>query len=142
MNVEVSYHSIPAPYKSNANAYLEFDFSKSNIKLNSDGYLDIQCGMHSNNWSSINIFNDFSAIDNNFNNETGLILWTKMPVYEIISGKKVWGTEPKESSEVAVLAMNISCLASTLNNDRIVDMIKTLHQLLFTYLIPNLLIIT
>lgn len=128
VNVEVSYHSIPAPYKSNANAYLEFDFSKSNIKLNSDGYLDIQCGMHSNNLSSINIFNDFSAIDNNFNNETGLILWTKMPVYEIISGKKVWGTEPKESSEVAVPAMNISCLASTLNNDSIVDMIITLKN--------------
>ena len=51
-----------------------------------------------------------------------------MPVYEIISGKKVWGTEPKESSEVAVPAMNISCLASTLNNDSIVDMIITLKN--------------
>ena len=121
VSVEVSYHSIPAPYKSNANAYLEFDFSKSNIKLNADGYLNIQCGMHSNNWSSINILNDFSAIDNNFNDETGLILWTKMPIYETSSGKKVWGTEPKESTEVAVPTMDISCLASAFNNDSIVE---------------------
>lgn len=128
VNVEVSYHSIPAPYKSNANAYLEFDFSKSNITLNVDGYLNIQCGMHSSNWSSINILNDFSAIDNNFNDETGLILWTKIPIYEISSGKKVWGTEPKESTEAAIPTMNISCLASTLNNDSIVDMIITLKN--------------
>ena len=128
VNVEVSYHSIPAPYKSNANAYLEFDFSKSNITLNPDEYLNIQCGMHSSNWSSINILNDFSAIDNNFNDETGLILWTKIPIYEISSGKKVWGTEPKESAEVAVPTMDISCLASTLNNDSIVDMIITLKN--------------
>ena len=77
---------------------------------------------------SINILNDFSAIDNNFNDETGLILWTKIPIYEISSGKKVWGTEPKESTEAAIPTMNISCLASTLNNDSIVDMIITLKN--------------
>ena len=128
VNVDVSYHDIPAPYKSNANAYLEFDFSKSNTTLNPDGYLNIQCGIHSGNWSSINILNDYSAIDNNFNDETGLILWTKIPIYEISSGKKVWGTEPKESSDAAAPTMNISCLASTLNNDSIVDMIITLKN--------------
>ena len=51
-----------------------------------------------------------------------------MPIYEISSGKKVWGTEPKESTEVAVPTMNISCLASTLNNNSIVDMIITLKN--------------
>ena len=128
VNVNVSYHSIPAPYKSNANAYLEFDFSQSNITLKSDESLRIYYAMHSDNWSSINILNDFSAIDSNYNDETGLVLWTKMPIYEINSGKKVWGTEPKESTEVAVPTMNISCLASTLNNNSIVDMIITLKN--------------
>lgn len=128
VNVNASYHSIPAPYKNNANAYLEFDFSKSNITLDMAEDLRVYSAMHSSNWSSINILNDFSAIDSNYNDENGLILWTKMPIYEISSGKKVWGTEPKDASEVSVPTMSISCLANTINNDSIVDMIITLKN--------------
>ena len=128
VKVNVSYHEISAPYKNNANAYLEFDFSESNVTLHAGDHLRVYYAMHSKNWSSINILNDFSAIDNNYNNESGLILWTKIPVYEKNSNKKVWGNEPQNSSEVNIPSMDIYCSANILNNDSSVDMIITLKN--------------
>lgn len=128
VDVKVSYHSIPAPYKSSANAYLEFDFSTSNTILHENEHLRVYYAMHTKNWSSINVLNDFSALDNNFNGETGLILWTKMPIYEISSGKKVWGSEPKESSGNIAPTMTISCSANKTNNDSAVDMLISLKN--------------
>lgn len=128
VNIKISYHSIPAPYKSNANAYLEFDFSKSKFMLSPDDTIRVNCAMHTKNWSSIDILNDFSALDNNYNDETGLILWTKIPIYEKNSNKKVWGSEPKDSSEDIAPAMSITCSADTLSNDSIVNMVITLKN--------------
>lgn len=121
--VEITYHKIPAPYKNQANAYLEFDFSEADVIINSNDYLRVLTGIHTSGWDTIITSNDFSAIDNSYNGETGFVLWTKMPIYDKSNFNKIWGAEPKDGYENAVPNLDISCIAHTLDKNNIVDMV-------------------
>lgn len=121
--VNITYHSIPAPYKKQANAYLEFDFSNVSLFLANNEHLRINFGMHTDTWHTMLPSNDFSAVDSNYNGEEDLILWTKMPVYEKNTGKRIWGTEPKDGAENVDPQATIKCVSNTLINDSAVDML-------------------
>lgn len=126
--INITYHKIPAPYKNQANAYLEFNFSNKSLSLLPNKYLEIKCGMHTNNWNTIRTSNDFSAINNNYNGEEGFLLWTKMPVYEKYTGRRIWGVEPKDGAENVNPQATIRCVSSTVSNDSAVDMLISIQN--------------
>jgi len=126
--LNITYHSISAPYKNQANAYLEFDFSRASLFLDTNEDIRIYVGIHTNDWHEMLSSNDFSAINSNYNDKQDFILWTKIPIYEKNTGKRVWGTEPKDGIENANPNLMIKCIANKLSNDSVVDMVISIKN--------------
>lgn len=126
--VNITYHKLSAPFKNQANAYLEFDFLDSSTILNDNDYIIVNCGVYTNDYCTMLNTNDFSVINNNYRGEDGFVLWTKMPIYEINSTKRIWGSEPKDNNNDVSPKLTIYCLANTINEDSIVNMVLNIKN--------------
>ncbi len=125
--VNITYHRLSAPFKTQANAYLEFDFLEATNVLGENDSVIINCGVYTTNYSAMLNTNDFSVINSNYDGEEGYVLWTKMPVYDI-DGTRIWGSEPNDNVDDAFPELTISCLANTINEDSVVNMILNIKN--------------